>query len=112
MRSDVFLYLAGPITATPGFSVERNVADALTVYHECLNRGLPTFCPQLNGMFPSAHANVTYETWMAFAFAVIPRCTHLVLLPRWESSAGAMRERIYALKLGLQVVLISDLSRI
>ena len=103
MNPDVFVYLSGPITARDGHSVEQNVADALTVFLACLRLGLPAFCPHLSGAFPSAHADVPYNVWMAYDFAVIDRCTHLLMLPRWDTSRGAIREREYATRRGLPV---------
>ena len=98
MNHDVFVYLSGPITARDGHSVEQNVADALAVFLACVRNNIPAFCPQLTGAFPSAHADVHYENWIAYDFAVIDRCTHLLMLPRWETSSGAVREREYAIR--------------
>lgn len=104
MRSDIFVYVSGPITAKGGFSVEENVAAAVKVYLSLLRRGIPTFCPHLSGAFPSAFSDVDYETWLAYDLAVISRCTHVLLMPRWEQSAGAIRERAYAESIGVPVV--------
>lgn len=103
MRSDVFVYLSGPITAKGGYSVEENVAAAVKVFVACIARGIPAFCPQLTGAFPSAHSDVPYEAWMAYDFAVIDRCTHVLMLPRYRESAGALRELGYAESKGLPV---------
>jgi hypothetical protein len=97
MRRDIFVYLSGPITAKHGYSVEENVASAVKVFVQCLQVGIPAFCPQLTGAFPLAHFDVPYEAWMAYDFAVIDRCTHLLMLPRYRESAGALREMQYAL---------------
>jgi hypothetical protein len=93
---DVFVYISGPITARDGFTVEENVAQAVKVYLRCVRDGIACFCPHLAGAFPSAF-DVPYATWLDYDFAVIDRCTHLMLLPRWETSDGARLEREYAL---------------
>ena len=103
MRSDVFVYLSGPITAKHDRSVEENVAIALRAYWECLKAGIPAFCPHLSAGFPSAFTEVPYEAWLAYDFAVIQRCTDVVLLPNWQQSEGAVREVHFAEKLGLPV---------
>lgn len=103
MRSDVFVYISGPITAKHGYTVEENVAAALKVYLDLLRRGIPCFCPHLSGAFPSAF-DVDYETWLAYDYAVIARCTHVLLLPRWETSTGAVRERDFAESIGVPVI--------
>lgn len=96
MRQDVLVYLAGPITPESGIRAEENVAAALRVYLDCLARGVPAICPQLNGAFPSAWTEIPYELWMQLAERLIDRCTHVLLLPRWASSPGARRERACA----------------
>lgn len=98
-----FVYLSGPITARHGFSVEENVASALKVYWECLRAGIPAFCPHLSAAFPTGHTAVDYERWMAYDFAVIERCTHVLMLPRWETSSGALREMDFAEKRQLPI---------
>ena len=103
MRLDVFVYLSGPITAKHGYSVEDNVASAIRVYWACLRAGIPAFCPHLSAAFPTAF-EIHYENWMAYDYAVIDRCTHVLLLPRWETSAGALQEKAYAEARGLPVV--------
>jgi len=102
MNRNVFVYLSGPITAKHGYTVEENVAAAVKVYLECLDAGIPAFCPHLSGAFPSAF-NIDYEKWIAYDFAVIERCTHLLMLPRWETSAGAVREKLFAEQRGIPV---------
>jgi len=95
MQTDMFVYLSGPITATQDKTVERHVADAVAIYLEFMRHGIPSFCPHLSAAFPSAFT-VNYEIWMAYDLAVIDRCTHMVMMPGWEQSAGAVRERAYA----------------
>ena len=101
-RKDVFVYLSGPITAKDGFTVADNVESAVRVFLNCTRRGIPSFCPQLGALVPEAF-EIDYEQWMAYDFAVIDRCTHVLMLPRWESSSGAVRERDYAQIAGLPV---------
>lgn len=103
MMKDTFVYLSGPITAKDGFSVEENVAAALKVYLDCLALGVPAFCPQLAAGFASSF-DVAYETWIDYSFAVIDRSTHVLMLPRWETSSGAVREREYAIERGMPVL--------
>lgn len=103
-RPDVFVYLSGPITAQGGYTVEENVAQAVKVYLRCVRDGMACFCPHLVAAFPSAF-DVPYATWLDYDFAVIDRCTHLMLLPRWEFSKGARLEREYARSKGKPIVM-------
>jgi hypothetical protein len=110
MRKDLFVYLSGPMTPKHGFSTEENVAAGLRVYLDCLKAGIPAFSPHLCGAFPSAWSDISWETWLEYDFAVIDRCTHVLMLPRWETSSGALKEREYAESLGKPIVFsIEDL---
>lgn len=103
MRKDILVYLSGPISPLPDYSVEINVAVALDSFLKLTQMGIPSFCPHLTAIFPSAH-NIPYEMWMEYDYAVINRCSHMLLLPRWESSRGAIMEKQYADSLGMPVV--------
>ena len=105
MRRDVFVYISGPMTAKHGYTVEENVAAGLRAYLDCLKRGIPAFCPHLGGAFPSAWSEVDWATWLEYDLAVIDRCTHVLMMPRWETSAGAVKERAYAELKGVPVIL-------
>lgn len=110
MRRDLFVYLSGPMTARDGFLMEENVAAGLRVHLDLLRQGIPNFCPQLSGAFPSAWADVPWEHWLDFDKAVIDRCTHVLMLPRWESSKGALVEKAYAESIGVPVLFgVADL---
>lgn len=108
MRPDLFVYLSGPMTAKGGFTVEENVAAGVRVYLDLLKRGIACFCPHLSGAFPSAWTDVSWEHWLLYDCAVIDRCTHVVLLPRWEHSAGAQKEREYAELRGIPVLTLDE----
>ena len=104
MKTGVFVYISGPMTAKHGYTVEENIAAGLRVYLDLLRRGIPAFCPHLSGAFPSAWADVSWEAWLQYDFAVIDRCTHILMMPRWETSAGAVREKAYADARGIPVL--------
>jgi len=95
------VYLSGPIKAAHGYSVDDNVREAGQTFLDLTRRGIPSFCPHLGALVPGAF-DVPYETWMAYDFAVLDRCTHVLMLPRWETSAGAKREKDYAFLRGIQ----------
>ena len=104
MRRDVFVYISGPMTAKNGFIVEENIAEGLRVFLDCLRRGIPAFSPHLSGAFPSAWSLVPWEQWLEYDLAVIDRCTHVLMMPRWQESVGAKKEHDYALSIGKPIV--------
>ena len=108
MRRDLFVYISGPMTAKDGRTVEQNVADGVAAYLDCIRRGIPAFSPHLCGGFPSAWSAVPWETWLDYDYAVIDRCTHVLMMPRWETSAGAVEECRYARERGVPVVFSVD----
>ena len=108
MRSDLFLYLSGPMTAKHGYTIEENVAAGVGVYFALLQRGLPAFCPHLSGAFPSAWTILPHAEWLAYDFAAIDRCTHVVALERWETSTGAVAEVEYARAKGIPVISVAE----
>lgn len=103
MNVNVFVYVSGPITPKDGFLAEENVLVGLKAHISLINHGIPNFCPQLSGAFPTAWTAVPWEKWLEYDMAVITRCTHMLMLPRWEASAGALKEKEFALKQGIPV---------
>ena len=108
MRSDLFVYISGPMTAKHGYTVEENVLQGLRMHLELLNRGIPNFCPHLGGAFPSAWSAVSWERWLEYDLEVINRSTHVLMLPRWETSAGALKEKAHAEARGIPVLYAID----
>jgi hypothetical protein len=104
MRKDVLVYLSGPMTAKHGYTIEDNVAAGIKVYWELLTLGLPAFSPHLSGIFPTAWSLLPHDQWLAYDCAIIDRCTHVLLLPRWETSSGAVIEEAYARAQGKVIV--------
>lgn len=110
MRKDAFVYISGPMTAKDGRSIKQNTADGVAVYLDLLRLGVPAFSPHLSGAFPSAWTALSHSQWIAYDSAVIDRCTHLLMMPRWETSTGARMEKEYADSRGVPVVFsIQDL---
>ena len=108
MRRDIFVYISGPMTAKDGHTTMDNVADGAAIYWDLLLKGIPAFCPHLSGAFPAAWTLMSHERWIAYDYAVIDRCTHVLMMPRWETSAGARLEYAYAMSAGKVVVFSTD----
>jgi len=102
MVDGVFVYISGPISPNVKI-VEENVAEAVVTFLELTRLRIASFCPHLTALLPSAH-KMDYKLWMEYDIAVIDRCTHMLMLPRWRESKGAVEERIYAAGKGIPVV--------
>ena len=102
VRRDLFVYLSGPITAADS---DDNVAAGVRVFFDCVARGIPAYSPHLSGAFPS---NISWAHWLKYDCAVIDHCTHVLMLPRWETSTDARIERDYARTIGTPVITSLD----
>lgn len=105
MRKNVLVYISGPMTPKDGRTIEDNVAAGARVYWDLLSHGLPAFCPHLSGAFPTAWSLMPHEDWLAYDFAIIDRCTHVLMMKHWHTSSGACREKEYAESRGVPVFL-------
>lgn len=96
----MFVYIAGPITPSNGFTSLQNMDVATAVYFDLMGRGINAFCPHLHSAFPAQANNIGYERWMSYGFALIDISAAVLMLPRWQESLGAWREHRYAQKSG------------
>ncbi len=103
MRSDVYVYISGPMTAKDGYSIERNLSEGVDLFLELLKLGIPAHCPHLNGYPPSCWTALPYAEWVALDKVVIDRCTHLLMMARWVTSTGARLEHDYAASRGIPI---------
>lgn len=108
MRRDVLVYLAGPMTARNGKTVEQHVADAVKAFMALISAGVPAFCPHLTSAYPSAWTVFDYNVWLSYDLAIIERCTHVLMLEGWRDSYGANREHDHAIEVGRKVCYSMD----
>ena len=108
MRSDVFVYISGPMTAKNGRSMELHTAEGVDLYLECLKAGIPAFSPHLSGAFPSAWSAMSHADWIVYDKAVIDRCTHMLMMERWRGSTGAVMEYEYAIEKKIPIMFSLD----
>ena len=87
------VYIAGPISGNIDknkqaffHAAERLSRDGVVVLHSA---GLPF--------------GLTEPQYMDICYAMIRACTHIVMLPGWQNSDGAMAEYYYAKKIGLRI---------
>lgn len=101
----MIVYLAGPMTPKNGFSAHDNAAQGVEAWLALARAGVPCFCPQMSCYMPNFDAINTdgYDLWLRFDFACIDAATHVLMLPRWETSMGACREYEHATKTGKKI---------
>lgn len=87
----MFIYLAGPITASGDRTIKDNVDSAVAIYLQLMAVGVNSFCPHLSALVPESF-DIHYERWMEYDFFIIQKCDAVLMLPHWETSSGAKRE--------------------
>jgi hypothetical protein len=87
------IYLSGPMTGLPDFN--RPAFNAMAKLF--IERGYDVVNPVDNGLTDSAK----WEEHMRAAIKALMDCTHIVMLPGYEKSRGAMLEMHIARALGL-----------
>lgn len=95
------VYLAGPYRNDTEYGVHRNIQQAESLAIEVWRLGAVCLCPQKNtayfgGALPDS-------VWLDGDLELIRRSDAVLLMPSWESSDGAMREKAFAEQLGLPV---------
>lgn len=103
MRSDVYVYISGPMTAKHGYSIEHNLAEGVDLFITLLQAGIPAHCPHLNGFPPSCWTALPHAEWVALDRVVLDRCTHVLMMDRFTTSTGATLEHEYALAKGIPI---------
>lgn len=111
MRIGILVYISGPMTAKHGHTIEENTVAGLNLYLALLQKNIPAFCPHLSAAFPSALA-LSYELWIEYDLRVIDHCSHVLMMPRWLESTGALQEHAYAVEVGKPIAYdVEDLER-
>ncbi len=113
-----FVFIAGPykgVNKPHDYSayedIDRNISRARYWAAELARRGIYFFCPHLN----SAHFEVitpevpdTY--WYHLDLDILKSASAILMIPGWEESQGAQRERTLAEKLGIPVFTVDQLD--
>jgi hypothetical protein len=99
VRYDLLVYISGPMTANEAHTLDEHIEVGVKLYFELIAAGIPCISPHAIGRFPDAWS-IPYDVWMAHACAVIDHCTHVLMMPGWETSRGATFERAYAIVTG------------
>lgn len=94
-------YLAGPYSG----DVAENIYKAREAAVKLWDMGYAVLCPHLNtANFDVSCQRATYEDFMQGDLIMVSRCDLVIMLPGWESSPGARRERDFAVMKGMRVL--------
>lgn len=94
------VYVSGPYSAPDATGVAVNKRAAAQWATRLAEAGLAPICPHTNVEDAGC---LTYEEIMGVDFVLLSRCEAVFLMPGWEASPGAVRERDYALGHGTLV---------
>ena len=91
------IYISGPITGM----IEDNQPAFAAMAAQLRADGPTVINP--HELFREVFRPLTWEDYMRDDLTALLTCTHLVLLPGWESSRGARLEKYVAEHLGMSV---------
>lgn len=94
------IYVSGPFSAETREGEAANIRAASAWSTHLCELGFAPICPHTN---IRDIGRLDYEGIMAVDLALVRRSNALFMLPGWEKSPGAVRERDLALSLGVPV---------
>lgn len=91
----MIIYLAGKITGDSAYKLKFKMYEKkyIAMGYTVLN---PALLPQ--------YKCLDWQDYMEMSLIMLQKAEAIVLLPDWEDSKGAIREHLYAVKNGLEVI--------
>ena len=103
-RSKIVIYVSGPYTSSVAEEIDQNIHEALMTARNIWNMGFVGLCPHANTYHFERYApELTWEDYIKRDLELLRRCDGIFMMPKWEMSRGAIREKEYAEDLGLPV---------
>ena len=96
------VYVAGPFSAPTPEGIYENVMAAVEFGQKVRAMGFVPMVPHA-AVLPMGTTEAEYEAALAECFELLSRCDAVLLMPTWQQSPGARRERDFAERLGLPV---------
>jgi len=99
----MLVYVSGKYSASTKEGIAANIKAAEEVARYLWSCGHAVICPHTNTAFFDDIPGVGYESFIRGDLQIVRRCDAMVMVPGWETSRGANRERDYAIELGIPV---------
>jgi hypothetical protein len=95
------IYIAGPFRAPTAWRIAENIRSAEQVGYQVAECGCMPLIPHAN----TAHFHGEFDDqfWLDGTLELMRRCDAVMLIPRWDESSGACKEKAVAEDLGLPV---------
>lgn len=100
----MLIYVAGPYSG----EIDANIAKARAIAVDLWEMGHGVICPHTNTQHFEVDCRATYEQYLMGDLDIISRVDALVMVPGWEHSKGATREKQYADTLKIPVYYAPD----
>ena len=100
--SPAVVYVSGPYSAPDAEGLLENIKAALAFGQKVRALGFLPLVPHV-AILPVGDTEAEYEQALAECFELLARSDALVLMPTWEQSPGARRERAFAERYGVPV---------
>jgi nucleoside 2-deoxyribosyltransferase len=102
------LYISGPFGLIPeGYDelhgIRYNINEASRYALMAARNGWAPFCPHKNTSDFQHIEDINNESWMEICLTFVQKSDALLMIPGWERSKGAERERDLAIMLGIPV---------
>lgn len=104
-------YVSGPYTknSTNNKTQEENIAQARQIGCRLWEKGFSVIVPHENTSYFEKDCNIDYDTYIRGDLDMLSRCDYIVMTPDWESSQGAIIEKMYADTLRIPVYIYPNL---
>lgn len=93
----ILVYIAGPFSAQTREGVELNIQLAVRVGLDVARLGAFPVIPHANTAHPDFEQLQPYSFWIDGTVELLRRCDVVLMVPGWEASGGASKERLTAL---------------